>query len=205
MSIENLLFILLIAVAALFKLLASKVGEAKKRQEDLDRRSATSPSDPDVIEHAPVQSDEERIRKFLEALGQPTGSRPPPPVVQRTDIPPRPLAPVQPPPGPFPMPRGRLTSRERRKGHDIPAETPVATPRVIEVQEQPVQTEPRSDAKLPEEADATLAYSKIKIDYTAADIAGFLRSSAGQRNAIILREIFGPPRSLQAFDLVGSA
>jgi hypothetical protein len=205
MHIENLLFILLIAVAALFKLLASKAGEAKKRQEDLDRRSATSPSNPEAIEHAPVESDEERIRRFLEALGQPTGSRPPPPVVPRTDIPPRPLAPVQPPPGPFPIPRSRLTSRERRKRHVIPHETPVVTPRVIEVQEQPVQTEPRSDTKLPEEAAATPADSKIKTAYTAADIAGFLRSSTGQRNAIILREIFGPPRSLQPLDLVGSA
>jgi hypothetical protein len=110
---------------------------------------------------------------------------------------------VQPPPGPFPMPRGRLTSKERRKRHAIPHETPVVTPRVIEVQEQQVQTEPRRDIKLP--ADATPADSKMRTAYTGADIAGFLRSSTGQRNAIILREIFGPPRSLQPLDLVGSA
>ena len=118
----------------------------------------------------------------------------------RTDIPPRPLAPVQPPPGPFPTLRGRLTSKERRKRHVIPHETPVVTPPVIEVQEQQVQIEPRSDTKLPEGADATPADSKIKTAYTAADIAGFLRSSTGQRNAIIFREIFGPPRSLQPLD-----
>jgi hypothetical protein len=204
MHIENLLFILLIAMAVLFKLLASKVGEAKKRQEDSDRRSTTSPSAPEPIERAPVESDEERIRRFLEALGQPTGSRPPPPVVPRTDIPPRPLAPLQPPPGPFPMPRGQLTSKERRKRHVIPHEIPVATPPVIEVQEQQVQIEPRSDTKLPEGADAMPADSKMKAAYTGADIAGFLRSSTGQRNAIILREIFGPPRSLQPVDLVGT-
>ena len=206
MHIENLLFILLIVIAVLFRLLASKIGGAKKRQEDPDRRSTTSPSAPEPIERAPVDSDEERIRRFLEALGQPTGSRPPPPVVPRTDIPPRPLAPVQPPPGPFPMPRGRLTSKERRKRHVIPHETPVVAPRVVEeVQEQEVRIEPRSDAKLPEGAGATPADSKINTAYTAVDIAGFLRSSTGQRNAIILREIFGPPRSLQPLDLVGSA
>jgi hypothetical protein len=205
MHIENLLFILLIAIAVLFKLLASKVGEAKKRQEDPDRRSATSPSAAEPIKHAPVESDEERIRRFLEALGQPTGSRPPPPVVPRTDIPPLPLAPVQPPPGPFPMPRGRLTSKERRKRQVILHETPVVTPRVVEVQEQQVRIEPRSDTKLPEEAVATPADSKMKAAYTGAEIAGFLRSSTGLRNAIILREIFGPPRSLQPLDLVGSA
>ena len=203
MHIENLLFILLIAVAALFRLLASKAGEAKKRQEDSDRRSATSPSAAKPIEHAPVESDEERIRRFLEALGQPTGSRPPPPVMPRTDIPPRPLAPVQPPPGLFPMPRRGLTSEERRKRDMNLPETPLVAPRIIEVQEQQVQTEPRSDIKSPEQALATSAGSKMKTTYTGADIAEFLRSSTGQRNAIILREIFGPPRSLQPLDLVG--
>jgi hypothetical protein len=205
MSIETLLFILLIVMAGLFRLLASKMGEAKKGQEDPDRRSTTDPSVPEPIERAPVESDEERIRRFLEALGQPTGSRPPPPVVPRTDIPPRPLAPVQPPPGPFPVPRGRLTSRERRKRHVIPPEIPVAAPRVVEVQEQQVQTEPRSEIKSPEQDLATSADSKTKAAYTGADIAGFLRSPTGQRNAIILREIFGPPRSLQPLDFVGSA
>jgi hypothetical protein len=205
MHIENLLFILLIVMAGLFRLLASKAGEAKKRREDLDRRSATSPSAAKPIQRAPVESDEERIRRFLEALGQPTGSRPPPPVVPRTDIPPRPLAPVQPPPGPFPMPRRRLTSEERRKRDVIPPEIPVVAPRVIEVQEPQAQTEPRSDIKSPEQNLATPADSKMKTTYTGADIAGFLRSSTGQRNAIILREIFGPPRSLQPLDLVGSA
>jgi len=204
MHIENLLFILLIAMAVLFRLLASKVGEAKKGQEDPDRRSTTSPSAAEPIEHAPGESDEARIRRFLEALGQPTGSRPPPPVVPRTDIPPRPLAPVQPPPGPFPMPRGRFTSKERQKRRVIPHETPVVAPRV-EVQGREVQIEPRSDIKLPEEADATPVDSKMKAAYTSADIAAFLRSSTGQRNAIILREIFGPPRSLLPLDLVGSA
>jgi hypothetical protein len=204
MHIENLLFILLIAIAVLFRLLASKIGDANKRQQDPDRRSTTSPS-AEPIERAPVESDEERIRRFLEALGQPTGSRPPPPVVPRTDIPPRPLAPVQPPPGPFPIPRGRPTSKERREKDVIPDETPVVTPAVIEVQKQQVQIEPRSDTKLPEEAAATPAESKMKAAYTGADIAGFLRSSTGQRNAIILREIFGPPRSLQPLDFVGSA
>jgi hypothetical protein len=31
-----------------------------------------------------------------------------------------------------------------------------------------------------------------------------LRSTSGLRDAIILREIFGPPRSMQPLDLVGS-
>jgi hypothetical protein len=202
MHIENLLFILLIAIAVLFRLLASKAGQAKKSSQDPDQRSMTRTR---PVGRAPVESDEERIRRFLEALGQPTTSKPPPPVAPRTEIPPRPLAPVQPPPGPFPMPRRRLTSEERRQRDVIPPEIPVASPRVVEVQEQQAQTEPRTDIKSPEQNLATPADSKMKVAYTGADIAGFLRSSTGQRNAIILREIFGPPRSLQPFDLVGSA
>jgi hypothetical protein len=205
MQIENLLFILLIAIAVLFRLLASKMGEANKREQDPDLRSTTSPSAPEPIEHAPVESDAERIRRFLEALGQPTSSPPPPPVVPRTDIPPRRLAPVQPPPGPFPMPRGRLTSKERRKRHLIPHETPVVTPPVIKVQEQQVQIEPRSDTTLPEGADATPADSKMKAARTGTDIATLLRSPAGQRNAIILREIFGPPRGLRRLEEISDS
>jgi hypothetical protein len=219
MHIENLLFILLIASAVLFRLLASKVGEANKRQQGPDRRSAASPSADEPIERAPVESDEERIRRFLEALGQPTGSRPPPPVVPRTDIPPRPLAPVKPPTAHVLTP-WKLTRGERRKRHVILQESPsfgreggaekVAAPPItvasgFEVHERPLPVEQPPIIKMPAEADATPADSKIKIGYTAADIAGFLRSSAGQRNAIILREIFGPPRSLQPLDLVGSA
>jgi hypothetical protein len=218
MHIENLLFILLIAVAALFKLLASKAGEAKKRQEDLDRRSATSPSAAEPIERAPVESDEERIRRFLEALGQPTGSKPPPPVVPRTDIPPRPLAPVK-PPAIHVLAPWKLTREERRKRHVILQESPsfgreggaekVAAPPItvasaFEVHEGPLPVEQPPIIKLPEGADATPAGSKIKTAYPATEIAGFLRSSTGQRNAIILREIFGPPRSLQPLDLVGT-
>src|SRR5947208_15735122 len=65
------------------------------------------------IPRAPVESDQERIRKFLEALGQPPASRPPPPVVARTDIPPRRLAPVQPPIAPL-WERTRQEQRNRR-------------------------------------------------------------------------------------------
>jgi hypothetical protein len=205
MHLDSLLFILLIAMAALFRLLASKAGESKKGAQKTNQRSTVTPQMSEPTRRAPSETDAERIRRFLEALGQPATSTPPPPVVSRTNIPPRPLAPVQPPPGPFSMPRGRLTSEERRKRHVILHETPVVAPRVVEVREQDVQIESRGDIKSPEEAYATPADSKIKDARAGADIAKFLRSSTGQRNAIILREIFGPPRSLQPLDLVGSA
>jgi hypothetical protein len=113
--------------------------------------------------------------------------------------------PVEPPPVPFSIPQGRLTSEDRRKKHVIPHETPLAAPPAFEVQERPVQIEPPIDVKSPTEAYDVGARPKTEVARTEKGIVAFLRSPAGLRNAIILREIFGPPRSLQPFDLVGRA
>src|SRR4029434_1856066 len=96
-SLDNLLFLLLIAVAALFQLLSKAISKAGKSDSN-ETSSAPKPQTPRPIQRAPRESDADRIRKFLEALGQPPTSSPPPPVAPRTDIPPRRLAPVQPPP-----------------------------------------------------------------------------------------------------------
>ena len=230
MHIENLLFILLIAMAVLFRLLASKVGKARQKQQDQDRRTMTRPPPlPEPIERAPVESDAERIRRFLEALGQPTGSSPPPPVVPRTDIPPRPLAPVQPPAGPF-APPWKLAREGRRQRKAIsrespppesvesaekisPATTPAAP--AFEVHEGPLPVESVSPiTQTSAEAYAApkarhgtspsdwRTFGVAKKEESKADIATLLASTSGLRSAIILREIFGPPRSLQAFDLL---
>jgi len=215
MHLDSLLFILLIAIAVLFRLLASKAGEAKKRQEDSDRSSTTSPSAAEPIGRAPVESDEERIRRFLEALGQPTGSRPPPPVVPRTDIPPRPLAPVQPPTASL-APPWKLTREERRKRIVILEESPglgkvggaeeIATPQItipptFEVHEGRLPAELPSIIKTPVEVYAATARPVIRAGESGAGIATMLTSVSGLRDAIILREILGLPRGLQALDV----
>ena len=92
-NFDNLLFLLLVAVAVLFQFLAKT---AAKTGKDQTKRTET-PQTPTPTRRPPTESDEDRIRKLLEALGQPPTSRPPPPVAPRTDIPPRPVAPVQPP------------------------------------------------------------------------------------------------------------
>jgi hypothetical protein len=236
MHFENLLFILLIAMAALLRLLATRAGEAKKRPEKSDQRSTTTPQVSEPIRRAPVESDEERIRKFLEALGQPATSRPPPPVVPRTDISPRPLAPVRPPPVLFPAPRSRPSSHgERRKsvvisqGDDVGTpgewlrkinyprgipETPyekgiseprVAEPPTFEVHEGAPPAELPPIVKTPAQAYAAATRPPGKLEQRKTEIANLLTSTSGLRNAIILREIFGPPRSLQPLDLLRSA
>src|SRR6266508_6458453 len=107
--LDNLLFLLLVAVAVLFQFLAKTAAKAKKDQ--TKRPSPPIPRTPTPMRHAPTGSDEDRIRKLMEALGHPPTSRPPPPVVPRTDIPPRTLAPVQPPISPLSQLR-RLRKRE---------------------------------------------------------------------------------------------
>ena len=205
MHLDTLLFILLIAVAILFQLLtrvASKTRQAGENPENEMRGSTSAPRTRPLIARAPVESDEQRIRKFLEALGQPSSSRSPPPVVPRTDIPPRPLAPVQPPIGPFSPAPWQVTREERRKRRYILSETPHAAPPVFEVHEvAPHKTETvTSAAAQPIALQASPAPTRGE-----ASAISLLRSPSGLRSAIILREIFGPPRSLQPFDLIGSA
>jgi hypothetical protein len=199
MHLENLLFILLIVMAALFRLLASKAGQTKKKLQNPDQRSTTSPQLGGLPRRAPIESDEARIRKFLEALGQPATSRPPPPVVPRTNIPPRPLAPVQPPR----MPTARNIPTDRRR--QVVETTKSPEPLAFGLHETPPLPKLPALIKPSVETDATAADSKTKLARTGIDIATFLRSPAGLRNAVVLREIFGPPRSLQPFDLIGSA
>src|SRR5438445_6185007 len=195
---DNLIFLLLLAVALLFQLLARAVG--KKNTDEVEPISKPAPRMPKPIPRAPVESDEERIRKFLEALGQPATSRPPPPVVPRTNIPPRPLAPVHPPP--IPTARNVL-ARTKRKVVEVPKTPALAS--IFEVHEAPPSLTPKDSIKSPAEGYTTSTGPKAKLTGSVTDIATLLRSTAGLRNAIILREIFGPPRSLQPLDLIGSA
>src|SRR5437660_10871386 len=208
MHFENLLFILLIAMAALLRLLATKAGEAKKIPPKSDQRSTATPQVSQPIRRASVESDQERIRKFLEALGQPTTAKPPPPIVPRTDIPPLPVAPIQPPADmrPFSLPQRRLTSEERRKRRVILHTAPLASAPVFEVHETTLPSEPAPRIiRTPAEAYAIATEPASKPEQSKADIAALLRSRSGLRDAIILREIFGPPRSLQPPDPIASA
>jgi hypothetical protein len=198
MHLDNLIFILLIVMAALFRLLASKAREPGKKKRQPTQKPTVRPQLPEPARRAPVESDEERIRRFLEALGQPVDARPPPPVTPRIDIPPRRLAPIQPPP--LPTARNILIGRTPRRVIEA-RKAPAAT--VFEEYEPPAPLEaPHSLALGSGAAYATAPRLEPAGSEDKVDIVTLLRSQSGLRNAILLREIFGPPRSLQPLDLV---
>jgi hypothetical protein len=216
-SLDNLLFLLLIAVAALFQLLSKALSKSKKEPDETS--SSPRSQTPRPIQRAPRESDADRIRKFLEALGQPPSSTPPTPVLPRTDIPPRRRAPVQPPPvipGMWRLPRERPEKPDVSQRESAPIEQPSGLQQIVpppvpppaaptfEVHEAlPVELQQPPITKPPIEAYA--APKVFGVATTAdfkTDIATLLVSKSGLREAILLREILGPPRGLQALDLL---
>ncbi len=217
-SLDNLLFFLLIAVAALFQLLSKTISKSGKSDSN-ETSSSPRPQTPRPIQRAPRESDADRIRKFLEALGQPPSSTPPSPVLPRTDIPPRRLAPVQPSPvipGRWRLPREQREKPDVSQRESAPLEEPsrlqqIVPPPVpppdapafevyealaVELQQPPI-------IKPPVEAYAApKAFGVAKRGDSKMNIATLLASKSSLRELILLREILGPPRGLQAFDLL---
>jgi hypothetical protein len=215
-SLDNLLFLLLIAVAALFQLLSKAISKAGKSDSN-ETSSSPRPQTPRPIQRAPRESDADRIRKFLEALGQPPTSTPPPPVASRTDIPPRRLAPVQPPPvipGMWRLPREHREKPDVSQGESTPREQPSRLQEILpplvpfpaalafEVHEAlPVELQQPPIIRPPAEAYAApKAFGVAKRPDVKVSIATLLVSKSGLREAILLREILGPPRGLQTLD-----
>src|SRR5215469_13516506 len=217
-SLDNLLFFLLIAIAALFQLLSKTISKTRKGDSN-ETSSSLKPQTHRPIQRAPRESDTDRIRRFLEALGQPPSSTPPPPVLPRTDIPPRPLAPVQPPP--VIMPRAWRLPQEHREKPDVtqgesapleqpsrlqqmvpPPVPPPATPAFeihetlpADLQQPPAVTTPVEDYA------ASKAFGAAKGADLKMDVATLLASKSTLRAAILLREILGTPRGLQPLDV----
>jgi len=215
-SLDNLLFFLLIAVAALFQLLSKAISKAGKSDSN-ETSISPRPQAPRPIQRAPRESDADRIRKFLEALGQPSSSTPPSPVLPRTDIPPRRLAPVQPPPvipGMWRLPRERrekpdVSQRESasleqpsRLQQIVPPPVPLPATPAFEVYEAlAVELQQPPIIKTPDEAYAApKAFGVAKRADSKMNIATLLASKSSLREAILLREILGQPRGLQAMD-----
>jgi hypothetical protein len=207
--LENLLFLLLLVVAGLFQLLGRAA--RKGSTDETKRTSEPPPRMPKPIPRAPKESDEERVRKFLEALGQSSASRPPPPVAQRPTYR-KPLVLPHVPPLGSPLPP--LVTRPPDMPQEIQIPPSVASPPA-----QPKQTRPplgevmfavhetgAPPEPIPGLIGATVPEDRTQPQIAASarniDVATLLRSPMGLRGAVIVREILGPPRGLRAPDLM---
>lgn len=152
-----------------------------------------------------TSSEEERMRKFLEALGVPPTVAPPRKINPRADAPSRPLAPVRPPPVLTPrIPRQtrrdqpRQPSRPtRRKIIPLPSSEPQRTEVFPTSPAQVIATMSAANASSTEFPTTEAAASMEKTTRESReDIRALLRNGRGLRDAVILREILGPPAGL---------
>src|SRR5437868_5041896 len=209
---QNIIFIIIAAIIGISRLV-SRISEGSRKQSQRRRqppqRPPPQPQIPRAIQRTRPKTDEERVREFLEALGQPAGAAPPSKAQPRTQIPPRPLAPVQPPASirPFGKPEFGTWREQAKEIVVLQQPTKIAPPQIKRVVVPPVPAEAKEPgAWIAQEEAQTGAATKLAIARaddqpsvraSAATIwKQTLRSSDGVRTAIGLREIFGPPRGV---------
>src|SRR5437764_12491157 len=207
---QNIIFIIIAAIIGISRLV-SRISEESKKQSQRrgqpPQRPPPQPQMPQAIQRTRPRTDEERVREFLEALGQPAGAAPPSKIQPRTQIPPRPLAPVQPPASvrPFGKPEFRTWREEAKEIVVLQQPTKIAPPeikRVVVPSVVPAEGSKPGTWIAQEEAQTSAA---TKMAIARADDQPSVRASAdtiwrqalrspnGARTAITLLEIFGPP------------
>jgi hypothetical protein len=179
--------LLIIAAITLIRWLIQK---GKGEAQNTEAPPPPPPSRP-ITRGGETQTEEERIRKFLEALGQPAGSAPPKVAPRRRAVQPKifsPLPPLTTAPPPLPeAPRSRTATPPP----PLPLPNESATKRSTTVPDFEVREVARQTSSEPLPETRYTAAARIKLG-TPQDL----------RTAIVLREIFGPPRSLQPLDPV---
>jgi hypothetical protein len=205
MHIESLFFFLLVAAAFLLKWLSQR-----PKDDDQTTKQSSVPEDNSIWRGE--QTDEERIREFLEALGQPTSAKPPPKIIRRTMPEVRRVFPRVPPivePRVEKKPYPTLTTVPPAEVTAMPSPPPIAQPpaparpvtRAAIFASETSAYDVRSSAAVPVSTDPAITKETRPM---LPSLGALLRSPDGLRQAVILREVFGPPRSLQALDLLGS-
>ena len=213
---QNIIFIIIAAVIAISRLV-SRISEESKKQSQ--RRRQPPPPQPEIPQPIPrtrPKTDEERVREFLEALGQAPGSTPPAKVQPRIQIPARPLAPVQPPASmrPFAKPVFRTWKEQAKEIVVLQQPAKAAPPEIRRIVVPPPLPAEANEPGAWIEQDQTQTAAATKMSIARTDDQPSVRASAdaiwkqalrspdAARTAIILREIFGPPRGVQSSNFV---
>jgi hypothetical protein len=191
---DTLIFLVLAGLALVFKWLTSHAAG------DPEKPEPPPPNEP-AQRRAPPQSEEERVRRFLEALGAPPGTQPPP-AVRRRSVVPRPAV--------IPAPQPQRPPKVRRSFvQPLPPLTTTPPELVlVEAAPPPVMIAPPLPSLAPPLAAPITSLSPLKTTSKAVtsralstrSLGALLRNPGGIRQAIMLREVLGPPRGLQALD-----
>ena len=155
---------------------------------------------------AQAGSEEERMRRFLEALGMPGGNQSPPPLTPVASPLRRPVEVKKPRPQPqvirpraaTPVPEP-LPMESRDPGR---LEEPAASIERISAEwdemAKGVKLSAMETPQAPVQSQFSLPFASRDAASSAADIRSAMRTPATLRTAILLREILGPPPSLQS-------
>jgi hypothetical protein len=190
--LDHPVILIIVIAAALLRWLWQK-----SQAENQDSERPTVPGEP-IPRASETQTEEERIRRFLEALGQPATSTPPRKVTPKRQIVEtfkRLSEPMLPPLVTVPPPLPSLPTSTVTPPPIPPSqmEETVFTPAMV----QEVGFEVRD---LGAQTSSDLIPGAYRTAAEQQSLSMKLRSPPGLRDAIVLREIFGPPRSLQALD-----
>ena len=216
---QNIIFIIIAAIVAISRLVSRISEESKKQSQRRRQPPQRPPPQPEIsqpIQRTRPKTDEERVREFLEALGRPAGAAPPPIAQSRTQVPPRPLAPVQPPASmrPFAKPEFRTWKEQPKEIVVLQRPIKAAPPEIRRiVVPSPVPAEANEPGAWIEQEQAQMAAATKTAIARTDDQPSVrastdtiwkqaLRSPNAARTAIILREIFGPPRGAQLSNFI---
>lgn len=185
--LDHPIILIIVVVAALLRWLSQKSDATKEEPE-----RPIVPNQP-IPRGGEAQTEEERVRRFLEALGQPAGSAPPPRVAPKREVRPR-VFPALPPLTTVPPPLPSAPASTIDTAPPLPIRERVFTPAIV----QETSFEVR---ELAAQALSDPSAGRPRAVTEQQGVVASLASQDGLRSAIILREIFGPPRSLQPLDL----
>jgi hypothetical protein len=189
-SFDTLAFIALVLVASFFRWISKEGDKAKRKSEQGGGAPVKTTRLPSRGE-----TDEERVRRFLEALGQPTSSKPPARIERRLSVPSekrvvpqrgRTVLPPLPPLTTVPPP---LPTETETPSPALPVSEPAVSRAAVPMISAKQEILP--SVVFPETSPRPAVYQGV---------VTLLSSTGGLRDAVILREIFGPPRSLQEIE-----